>query len=79
MVTEIKKSITSGKVFFGIKQSLKNSGRIKKIYLPADAREDTIKILKDKKMEIELLDISKEEAAQKLELDFLCEVFGMRK
>ncbi|NCO11195.1 hypothetical protein CO038_00495 [Candidatus Pacearchaeota archaeon CG_4_9_14_0_2_um_filter_39_13] len=79
MVVELKKSIDAGKVFFGIRQSLKNSGRLKRTYIPSDAREETIEMLKKNKIEFDVLEVSKEEAAQKLELDFLCEVFGMRK
>ena len=46
MVVELKKSIDAGKVFFGIRQSLKNSGRLKRTYIPSDAREETIEMLK---------------------------------
>lgn len=79
MVSELKKFVDAGKVLFGIKQSVKNSGKIKRVYLPNDAREETIRTLKEKKIEFDFLDIPKKEVSQKLDLDFLCEVFSLRK
>lgn len=79
MVIELKKSIDAGKVFFGIKQNMKNINKIEKVFLTMDAREEVVKIFEDKAIDFEFLDIPKEEAAEKLELGFFCEVFGVRK
>jgi len=79
MVTELKKSIDAGKVFFGIKQSLKNVNKLDRVCLPSDVRDDTMKMLKKRKIEFDIIELSKEEISQRLELDFHCEVFGLKK
>ncbi len=79
MIDELKKSIREGNVFFGAKENIKNLKNIQRIVLPSDAREETIRMLKEKEMNIDFLEISRKEASQKLELDFLCEVFGLGK
>ena len=79
MVFELKKGIESGKVLYGIKQSVKNSKKLNKAFVAADCRDDIIFLLEDNKMDIEFLDFSKEELTTKLELDFKCEVFGLKK
>lgn len=79
MVFELKKGIESGKVLYGIKQSVKNSKNLNKAFVAADCRDDIVFLLEDNKIDIEFLDFSKEELTTKLELDFKCEVFGLKK
>ncbi|NCN99282.1 hypothetical protein COU62_01305 [Candidatus Pacearchaeota archaeon CG10_big_fil_rev_8_21_14_0_10_35_219] len=79
MVIELKKSINNGKVYFGVKQMVKNSKKIDLVFVPSDVRQETLEVLRKNKMDFDVLDVSKEEAAQKLELDFLCEVFSLGK
>lgn len=79
MVVELKKHVDAGKVFFGIKENVKNHAKIKKAFLVNDARKETLKMLEEKKIEYDFLDVSKREVSEKLELGFLCEVFGLKK
>jgi len=79
MVTELKKFVDANKVFFGINQSLKNANKLNRVCLPSDVRDDTIDMLKSKKIKFDVVDLSKEEISERLELDFYCEVFGLKK
>ena len=79
MVHELKNKITAGEVFFGIKQVLKNSKNLNKVIVPSDCREDIINLLEKNRIDIEIMEFSKEEMANKLELNFKCEVFGLKK
>ncbi len=76
---ELKKSIDAGKVFFGIKQTMKNNSKLEKVLLPSNVRKETIKMLEKEGVGFEFLEVSKEEIAGKLELNFPCEVFGLRR
>ena len=79
MVEELQEFILQDKVFFGIKQSLKNSSRISKVIVPKDCREDIRKLLKVNKLGLDVLDFGKEEIYKRLGMKFQCEVFGVRK
>ena len=79
MVHELKKNIESSKVFFGIKQSLKNSKTLEKAIVAADCRDEIINLLEDNKIDVEFMEFSKEELSNKLGLEFKCEVFGLKK
>tara|TARA_Y100000310_G_scaffold344635_1_gene458446 strand:- start:1096 stop:1344 length:249 start_codon:yes stop_codon:yes gene_type:complete len=78
---EIKDLIIEEKVLFGIKQALKLSkGKKKsKVFVLKDVRDETIKKLEAGKVKFEVLGrVSKEEAAQELDLDFESEVFTIK-
>ena len=79
MVLDIKKRIETGKVLFGIKQTLKNIKNVEKVYVPTDCREEILKMLYNNKLEVKKTEFSKTDMASKLELDFQCEVFAFRK
>ena len=79
MVIELKKAIEERKVLFGIKQVMKNTKDLEKVFVVTDCRNEIIGILENNKVDIEFLDFSKEKLANKLMLDFKCEVFGLRK
>ena len=79
MVSELKKRIESGKIFLGIRESLKNLKDMEKAIVASDCRSETIEMLKSRNINVEIRDITKEEMAKKLELDFKCEVFGIKK
>lgn len=79
MVSALKDFIDEEKVFFGIRESLRNANKLDMAFVPADCRTDVLEILKKNKIEIEKLDLTKKELADKLILDFECEVFGVRK
>jgi ribosomal protein L7Ae-like RNA K-turn-binding protein len=79
MVSELKKSIDANKTFFGIRECTKNVKKLDKVIVSADARTSTIEELKKHGAVVEITDFNKVELADKLEIDFLCEVFGVRK
>lgn len=79
MVQDLKKRIDAGEVFFGIKQSVKNSKDLEKVIISNDCRADIIEKLKTCNVDLEVLEISKNEVSEKLELNFRCEVFGVKK
>ncbi len=79
MVDDLKKFIHENKVIFGIRQNMKNSKKIDKVFVPIDAREETIEALKGKNIAIDFVDMPKQEISDKLELNFFCEVFGVKK
>jgi ribosomal protein L30E len=76
---ELKKSVSEGKVLYGIKQALKHSDKIDKVLVPSNCRPQIKNLLKANKIDIEAMEFSKEDIAIALELDFKCEVFGMKK
>ena len=79
MVHELKKSVEEGRIFFGLKQTLKNSKELNRIFVSSDCRKDVINKLKNQKVDVELAELNKEDLANTLELDFHCEVFGLKK
>ena len=79
MVHELKKRIDDGKVFYGIKETLNNSKDLNKAMVPADCRDEIVSLLGDNQIDVEFMELSKEELANKLELEFKCEVFGLKK
>lgn len=74
---EIKESMENGSVFFGIKQTLKNKGKLKNVFITKDARDITVEQLEDAKIEFDVLK-SKTDMAKELNLDFECEVFSLK-
>lgn len=79
MIHELKKSIDNNVVLFGVKEALRHSKNLDVAYVPADCRQETLSLLGNNNVEIEVMDISKKELAEKLELNFRCEVFGLKK
>jgi ribosomal protein L30E len=79
MLNEIKKAMESDKVFFGIKQTLKNSGNVKVAYISSDSREQIRNLLKMNKVPFEVSEFTKEDMTEKLEIEFRCEVFALKK
>ena len=79
MVQDLKKRIEAGQVFFGINESIRNSKNLEKALVSSDCREEIIETLKNSKVDLEVLEISKHEISEKLDLKFKCEVFGIKK
>jgi ribosomal protein L7Ae-like RNA K-turn-binding protein len=76
-VKEIKEAIEKDKIFFGIKQALKNSKKISNVYVAKDTRDETIKKLEKADIEFTVLK-SKTDLSRELNLDFECEVFSLK-
>lgn len=79
MHLELKKGFEMNKIFFGAKESLKKPQDLKKVFVSSDCREEILNLLNGEKINFELLEFSKEEITSQLELDFVCEVFGLKK
>ena len=76
---EIKEGIKTDKIVFGVKQTLKNSKSLNKVIVSSDCREEIIQLLNKNKLDVEVLDVGKDDIAIALEMDFKSEVFGLRK
>lgn len=79
MVRELKQHIDKQNVFFGIKQSLKNTDKLEKAFITSDCRPQIKKLLNANKVEFEELEFSKQDTSKTLELNFQCEIFGIKK
>tara|TARA_B100000315_G_C14108010_1_gene376815 strand:- start:201 stop:467 length:267 start_codon:yes stop_codon:yes gene_type:complete len=73
---EIKDSIETESVLFGIRQSLKNAKKLSNVFIAKDTRDETVEKLESAKIEFVVLK-SKEEISKELNLDFECEVFSL--
>jgi ribosomal protein L7Ae-like RNA K-turn-binding protein len=76
-VKEIKEAMEKGKVYFGIRQTLKNAKKISNVFVTKDARKETIEKLENAKIEFSVLK-SKEDLSRELNLGFECEVFSLK-
>ena len=76
-VKEIKEAMGDNLVLFGIRQALKNKGKLKNVFIAKDARDVTVEKLEDVKIEFDVLK-SKAYLAKELNLDFECEVFSLK-
>jgi len=79
MHLELKKNFEDNKLFFGIRETLKNSVKLSKVLVPSDCRVETINLLNKNKIDFESIDKTGEEIMNQFELDFVCEVFGLKK
>lgn len=77
-VKELKEAIDKGKVFFGVKQALKNSKKVSNVFVAKDIRDETVQKLENAGVEFVVLK-SKDDLARELNLDFDCEVFSIKK
>ena len=75
-VKEIKEAMEKKKVFFGIRQTMKNAKKSKNIFVAKNVRNETLEKLKSSKLEFVILK-SKEDLAKELNLNFECEVFSI--
>ena len=75
-IKDIKEAIEKKNVVFGLKEVLKAAKGKKKlnVLVVSDAREETLKKLKEKGIEFETLK-KKDDVAKDLNLNFRCEVF----
>ncbi|MBU3924228.1 MAG: hypothetical protein KJ592_04885 [Nanoarchaeota archaeon] len=77
-VKELKDGIEGGKVLFGIRQALKNSKKVKNVFITKDTRDATVERLENAGIEFDVLK-SKNDLTKELNLDFDCEVFSVLK
>ena len=79
MHLELKKSFEANKLFFGVRETLRNSTKLDNVLVPSDCRIETINLLNKNKIYFESVDKTGEEIMNQFELDFMCEVFGLKK
>ncbi len=77
-VREIVEAIKSKKAIFGIKQAIKHKKDIDSVFICKDTRDETVDKLEEEKIEFVVLK-TKKEMAKELNLDFLSEVFSVKK
>ncbi len=75
-VNEIKEEMKNGKVYFGLKQALKNKKKLKSVFVVKDVREDILNVLKENEIEYKPLK-NKKEMSKLLDLNFSSEVFSI--
>lgn len=75
-IKDIKEAIEKEKVFFGVKQAIKNKKKISNVFVAKDVREETIDKLEKAGIEFVVLK-PKEELKRELNMDFGCEVFSI--
>jgi ribosomal protein L7Ae-like RNA K-turn-binding protein len=78
-IKELKQAIENKKVYFGIRQALKNTSgknKIKKVFIVKDARQEAVDKLEKSKIKFDFLK-SKSDVSKELNLGFDCEVFSI--
>ncbi len=77
-IKEISEAIKAKKAIFGIKQCVKHKKNLDSVFICKDTRDETVDQLENEKIEFSVLK-AKKEMAKELNLDFLSEVFSIRK
>ena len=77
-IKDIKEGVEAGKVIYGVKQALKSKGKLVRVFIAKDTRDETVEKLEGAKLEFDVLK-SKEDLTKELNLDFECEVFCLVK
>ncbi|MFA5060972.1 MAG: hypothetical protein WC494_01485 [Candidatus Pacearchaeota archaeon] len=75
-IKDIKEAMEKEKVFFGVKQAIKNKKKISSVFVAKDVRDETIDKLEKAGVEFIVLK-PKRELSRELNLDFDCEVFSV--
>lgn len=73
---EIKEAIEQGKIYFGIRQTLKHAKKLSNVFIVKDVRDETVEKLDAAGIEFVVLK-SKKNLSEELNLDFECEVFSI--
>lgn len=73
---EIKEAREKGRVFFGVRQAMKNKDKLKKVFIAKDARDTTKKMFSDKKIKFEITE-EKSKIKKFLNLNFTTEVISV--
>jgi len=76
-VKELKEAIEKDKVYFGIRQAIKNAKNLKNVFIAKNARDETVEKLEKAGIEFVVLK-TKEDLARELNLDFESEVFSTK-
>ncbi|MFA4960625.1 MAG: hypothetical protein WC548_03075 [Candidatus Pacearchaeota archaeon] len=76
-IKEIKEAIEKKKIYFGIRQAIKNAKKISNVFIAKDTRNETIEKLEKAGIEFVVLK-PKADISRELNLDFECEVFSIK-
>ena len=76
-IKQLKEAVKEKKLVFGIRECLKNSGNIARVYIAADERQETDGIVKNSGAECIRLEVGREDISKILEISFQCEVFSV--
>jgi ribosomal protein L7Ae-like RNA K-turn-binding protein len=79
MVSELHEFVKKEKVVFGVRETTKHAKKLSRVFVASDCRNDIADMLKQKGLNVEFLEMPKNELMDKLALDFTCEVFGVKK
>ncbi|MAG40011.1 hypothetical protein CMI41_03525 [Candidatus Pacearchaeota archaeon] len=77
-IKEIKEAIDKKKALFGIKQCIKSKKVLGGVFICKDTRDEVVDMLENAKIEFSVLK-DKKEMSKELNLDFLSEVFSIKK
>ena len=78
-MNEMKELIENDKVFFGVRETIRNAKNVERVIVPSDCRQKSKEMLEKSNLEIEFVEFSKQELVEKLGIEFQCEVFGVKK
>lgn len=78
MVSALHSFIEAGNVVFGTRECVKHAKKMKSVFVTSDIRPSSLALLEKHGVLIESLDVTKQEAMDKLSLAFQCEAFGVR-
>ena len=77
-VKEIREAMDKGIVVFGIKQTVKNKGKLDNVFIAKDTRDEAVEKLESENIEFSVLK-TKADIAKELNLDFESEVISILK
>lgn len=79
MVSELHEFVKTQKVVFGVRETMRHGKKLSRVFVASDCRQHVADTLKQKGLNVEWLEMPKDELTDKLALDFKCEVFGVKK
>ncbi|HLC54330.1 MAG TPA: hypothetical protein VJK07_01745 [Candidatus Nanoarchaeia archaeon] len=79
MVSELREFVDADKVIFGMRECLRNGKKLGRVFIASDTRHEMHDEIKKLGIEVEQIELSKKEISDKLGIEFLCEVFGVKK
>ncbi len=79
MVSDLSEFVKTQKVVFGARETTKHAKKLARVFVASDCRNEIVDMFKQKGLQVDFLDMPKDELMDKLALDFKCEVFGVKK
>lgn len=79
MIGELNELVKKDRIVFGARECVRHSKKLDRVAVASDARTDIGEKLRGLGHDVEILELSKDELAEKLGTGFSCEVFGVKK